>query len=55
MNVGREDEHTVVRGFYSYIDADGKIQNVSYTADENGFQPEASTESVRNFITIRTT
>lgn len=38
VNVGRGDEHIVVRGIYSYIDPDGNTQSVSYTADENGYQ-----------------
>lgn len=51
VNVGREDEHIVVRGFYSYIDVNGEVQRVMYTADENGYQPSTSIDSVGNFIT----
>ncbi|XP_026328703.1 endocuticle structural glycoprotein SgAbd-5-like [Hyposmocoma kahamanoa] len=36
--VGREDEHIVVRGIYSYIDADGKPQIVQYSADKKGYE-----------------
>lgn len=38
MNAGKEDEHIVVHGAYSYIDANGDVQEVSYIADENGYQ-----------------
>lgn len=48
VNVGTENEHIVVRGSYSYIDADGNMQEISYTADENGYQE--SVPLVCNFI-----
>ncbi|XP_026328984.1 endocuticle structural protein SgAbd-6-like [Hyposmocoma kahamanoa] len=46
VNVGTDDEHIVVRGVYSYVDADGNVQNVSYTADENGYQQSTSGEEM---------
>ncbi|CAG9560441.1 unnamed protein product [Danaus chrysippus] len=30
----------VVRGSYSYKDVDGKVENINYYADENGFRAE---------------
>lgn len=30
----------VVRGSYAYTDSDGKVQSVSYYADETGFHAE---------------
>lgn len=38
VHAGKDDEHIVVRGEYSYIDPDDHLQLVSYTADENGYQ-----------------
>ncbi|XP_067648108.1 uncharacterized protein Cpr72Ec [Eurosta solidaginis] len=32
----------VTRGFYTYLDGAGKLQNVAYTADANGFRVSAS-------------
>lgn len=39
-NVGTDDEAMAVQGTYEYVGDDGKVYRVSYTADENGFQPE---------------
>lgn len=41
-NGGTEEEALVVRGSYSYIDANGQEVVVEYIADENGFQPQGS-------------
>ncbi|CAD7083184.1 unnamed protein product [Hermetia illucens] len=41
-NIGTEGEAIVVRGAYSYTDKDGVNYQVSYVADENGFQPEGA-------------
>ncbi|XP_060517048.1 putative mediator of RNA polymerase II transcription subunit 26 [Cylas formicarius] len=38
-NAGTDNEALAVQGSYSYIGPDGKEYTVSYTADENGFQP----------------
>lgn len=38
-NVGTDDETIVVKGSYKYVGDDGVTYQVSYTADENGFQP----------------
>ncbi|XP_053956790.1 larval cuticle protein 65Ag1-like [Anastrepha obliqua] len=38
-NVGTDDEAIVVKGSYKYVGDDGVTYEVSYTADENGFQP----------------
>ncbi|XP_017470795.1 PREDICTED: larval cuticle protein 8-like [Rhagoletis zephyria] len=38
-NVGTDDEAIVVKGSYKYVGDDGVTYQVSYTADENGFQP----------------
>lgn len=47
VNLGKDDEHIVVRGVYSYIDTDGVIQSVSYTADENGYHINTPSGTVR--------
>uniref|UniRef100_A0A034WUE3 Larval cuticle protein 8 n=1 Tax=Bactrocera dorsalis TaxID=27457 RepID=A0A034WUE3_BACDO len=38
-NVGTDDEAIAVKGSYKYVGDDGVTYHVSYTADENGFQP----------------
>ncbi|CAB3243637.1 unnamed protein product [Arctia plantaginis] len=38
VNVGKEDQHMVVKGSYSYTDVNGQRVYVKYTGDENGFQ-----------------
>ncbi|KAG6451801.1 hypothetical protein O3G_MSEX007338 [Manduca sexta] len=35
----------VVRGSYSYVDPEGKLQQFNYVADENGFQLEGQSIS----------
>lgn len=37
VNEGQPDEHVEVFGFYSYTDPDGKLVEIRYTADENGY------------------
>ncbi|XP_061377853.1 endocuticle structural glycoprotein SgAbd-5-like [Danaus plexippus] len=38
VNEGLTNEHIEVRGSYSYIQPDGRLETVEYTADENGFK-----------------
>nr|XP_014094873.1 larval cuticle protein 65Ag1 [Bactrocera oleae] len=38
-NVGTDDEAIAVKGSYKYVGDDGITYHVSYTADENGYQP----------------
>ncbi|KAI5631975.1 insect cuticle protein domain-containing protein [Phthorimaea operculella] len=39
-NRGTDEETFVVKGKYFWVGDDGVSYKVSYTADENGFQPE---------------
>ncbi|KMQ91598.1 larval cuticle protein lcp-17 [Lasius niger] len=41
-NAGTDQEALKARGSYSYTDNDGNIFQVSYTANEDGFQPEGA-------------
>ncbi|RLU24652.1 hypothetical protein DMN91_002741 [Ooceraea biroi] len=41
-HVGTEQEALEARGSFSYTDNDGQVYQVSYVANENGFQPEGS-------------
>lgn len=41
-NVGTEQEALEARGSYSYIDNEGNTFQVTYVANENGFQPEGA-------------
>lgn len=43
LNPGSDQEMLVVRGYYSYLRDDGKIEEVHYVADQHGFQPFIST------------
>lgn len=40
INPGTENEAVAVSGSFKYIGADGVTYTVTYTADENGFQPQ---------------
>ncbi|CAG9559487.1 unnamed protein product [Danaus chrysippus] len=40
-NIGSENEGLEVRGFFSYVDNDGKVYRVDYVANDKGFQPSA--------------
>ncbi|CAH0558136.1 unnamed protein product [Brassicogethes aeneus] len=42
QNVGTENEALVVRGSYRYIGPDNLVYEVTYLADENGFQPQGA-------------
>lgn len=38
-NGGTDNEVLAVKGFYNFIGTDGILYSISYTADENGYQP----------------
>ncbi|KAL3283225.1 hypothetical protein HHI36_006373 [Cryptolaemus montrouzieri] len=46
------DEIMDVEGFYSYTGDDGKLYQVTYHADENGFVPQVSTSASNNVVSI---
>ncbi|XP_039749213.1 larval cuticle protein 1-like [Pararge aegeria] len=37
---GKPQNVLFVRGFYSYIDNEGNVQEIRYVADDQGFHPE---------------
>ncbi|XP_016955715.1 larval cuticle protein 65Ag1-like [Drosophila biarmipes] len=41
-NVGSDHESLAVKGSFSYVGDDGKTYEVTYIADENGFQPQGA-------------
>ncbi|XP_044726872.1 pupal cuticle protein 20-like [Chrysoperla carnea] len=41
-NAGSQAEGIAVQGSYSYTDEQGNLIQVTYTADENGFQPQGA-------------
>ncbi|XP_034483004.1 larval cuticle protein 65Ag1-like [Drosophila innubila] len=41
-NPGSEHEAISVHGSYKYIGDDGQTYEITYVADENGFQPQGS-------------
>lgn len=41
-NVGTDQEALEARGSYSYTDNEGNTFQISYVANENGFQPEGA-------------
>lgn len=43
-NKGTDNEIQSVRGSYSYTGPDGVLYEVTYIADENGFQPMVKTK-----------
>ena len=40
--ITEEDAGTVSRGSYSYVEADGTVISVTWTADEKGFQAKGA-------------
>lgn len=38
----KNPEEQVMQGQYSYIDPDGKVVEVSFISDSNGFRPQGS-------------
>lgn len=49
-NKGTDNEIQSVRGSYSYTGPDGVLYEVTYIADENGFQPMVMTKEKENNI-----
>lgn len=41
-NVGTDNEALEAHGSYSYTDDNGQTYQITYTANENGFQPEGT-------------
>lgn len=41
-NVGTEQEALVVRGSFTWKDAEGHEYTINFVADENGYQPEGA-------------
>lgn len=41
-NVSIDSEALEARGTFSFTDTDGQIYQITYVADENGFQPEGA-------------
>lgn len=47
----KKDENQEVKGFYSYLMANGRIIKVEYVADkDNGFVPKISYEDINPFV-----
>ncbi|KMR04591.1 larval cuticle protein lcp-17 [Lasius niger] len=49
-HINTEQEALEARGSYSYTDAEGNTFQVSYVANENGFQPEGTHLSTASLI-----
>ncbi|KAH0956620.1 hypothetical protein HN011_005616 [Eciton burchellii] len=41
-NIGTEQEALEAQGSFSYTDNDGQVYQITYVANENGFQPEGA-------------
>ncbi|XP_022816498.1 endocuticle structural glycoprotein SgAbd-5-like isoform X2 [Spodoptera litura] len=50
FNQGQEDEYIQVQGSYSYIDTKGRLVNVIYRADRDGYHLQEKETGDRNRI-----
>ncbi|XP_063230452.1 endocuticle structural glycoprotein SgAbd-1-like [Bacillus rossius redtenbacheri] len=41
-SLGPQEDGQVIQGSYSFVGTDGAVYQLTYTADENGFQPQAN-------------
>lgn len=52
-NKGTDNEIQSVRGSYSYTGPDGVLYEVTYIADENGFQPQVSQYAIAQHMRLQ--
>lgn len=52
-NKGTDNEIQSVRGSYSYTGPDGVLYEVTYIADENGFQPQVSQYAIEQHMRLQ--